>query len=322
MSQRIDIEGEIPIAMAGRRLDQGLATLLPDYSRNRLANWIKSGDVLLDGKACRPKDVLAGGELYSLHAELVAEVAPSAESIPLEILFQDDALLVINKPASLVVHPGAGNPDGTLMNALLHHAPQLAGIPRAGIVHRLDKMTSGVMVVAANLQSHNALVAAMANRDISRDYEAVVNGVFTAGGKVDAMIGRHPVDRKRMAVVGNGRPAVTHYRVIEKFRAHTFVKLKLETGRTHQIRVHMQHIRHAVVGDPVYGSRPRVPARATESLRSMLQAFPRQALHAKRLEFSHPVTGETISFEAPCPDDISSLVAALRDDFKLNSGNE
>lgn len=316
MSQRIDIEGQIPVELAGKRLDQALAELLPDYSRSRLTAWIRAGEVLLEGNTCRPRDALLGGERFTLHAVLDTESAPEAEPIPLDIVFQDDALLVINKPAGLVVHPGAGNRAGTLMNALLHHVPQLAAIPRAGIVHRLDKQTSGLMVIASNLASHNTLVSAMAQRNVSREYEAVINGVLTAGGKVDAAIGRHRVDRKRMAVGENGRHAVTHYRVIEKFRAHTHVELKLETGRTHQIRVHMQYIRHSIVGDPVYGGRPRVPAKASEELRTQLQQFPRQALHAKRLEFMHPVSGEMQQFQAPRPDDMQGLINALREDSK------
>jgi 23S rRNA pseudouridine1911/1915/1917 synthase len=236
-------------------------------------------------------------------------------------VFEDDDLLVINKPPGLVVHPAAGNPDGTLLNALLHHAPDLAALPRAGIVHRLDKDTSGLMMVARNLAAHTRLVADLQARDIRREYLAVVNTVLTAGGEVDAPIGRHPVDRKRMAVVSGGKPAVTHYRVVERYRAHTLVRLRLETGRTHQIRVHMAHIHCPVTGDPVYGGRLRQPRGAGELLRTVLQGFRRQALHAERLAFRHPGSGEPVSWEAPVPPDMQELIEALREDAGQVAGN-
>ena len=233
----------------------------------------------------------------------------------LDVVYEDADLLVINKPAGLVVHPGAGNASGTLMNGLLAHAPQLESLPRAGIVHRLDKDTSGLLLVAKSLPAHTALVRALAERAISRQYLAICNGVLTGGGTIDAAIGRHPVDRTRMAVRDAGRPAVTHYTVIERFRAHTYVRVILETGRTHQIRVHFAYRRHALVGDPVYGGRLALPAGASEALRDALRGFRRQALHAARLELRHPVTAEDLGFEVPPPADCDRLLQALREDI-------
>ena len=249
-----------------------------------------------------------------IDAEVAAESAVEAQAIPLCVVYEDADVLVINKPPGLVVHPAAGNPDRTLQNALLHHDPELAALPRAGIVHRLDKDTSGLMMVARNLAAHNRLVTALQAREIRREYLAVVNTVLTAGGEVEAPIGRHPVDRKRMAVVAGGKPARTHYRVVERYRAHTLVRLRLETGRTHQIRVHMAHIHCPVVGDPVYGGRLRQPRGAGEALRNMLQGFRRQALHAQRLAFQHPGSGVPVSWEAPVPVDMQELIDALHAD--------
>ncbi|MGH8529302.1 MAG: 23S rRNA pseudouridine(1911/1915/1917) synthase RluD, partial [Nevskiales bacterium] len=282
-----------PATAAGQRLDKALAGLLPQYSRARLQTWIAAGAVTVNGVLPRPRDKLAGGETITVAVAEETVVSAAAQAIPLEIVYEDSAILVINKPAGLVVHPGAGNPAGTLLNALLHHAPELAKLPRAGIVHRLDKDTSGLLVVARKLEVHAALVGAMQARLVEREYEAVVCGVMTAGGTVDAAIGRHPQDRKRMTVRANSgrgeRAAVTHYRVLERFRAHTYVRVKLETGRTHQIRVHFQHIRFPIVGDPVYGRRLALPPRARPELEAVLRAFRRQALHARRLALSHPL---------------------------------
>ena len=236
------------------------------------------------------------------------------------MVHEDEALLVIDKPPGLVVHPGAGNPDATLQNALLHHCPALVNVPRAGIVHRLDKDTSGLLVIAKTLPAHTALVAALASRDVRREYEAVASGVMTAGGTVAAAIGRHPVDRKRMAVrERGGREAVTHYRVIRRFRAHTHVAVRLETGRTHQIRVHLAHVRHAIVGDPVYGRRPALPKQPTPYLVETLHAFRRQALHARRLGFVHPFEEREMLFEAPLPADMQALLAALEEDMNAHA---
>lgn len=316
MIEPVRHEGVIPAEFRGQRLDQALAQLLPEYSRSRIKAWIDAGRVTLGGVAPRPRDAVNGGESWSLLAEPQQEVAMRPQEIPLDIVFEDEALLVIDKPPGLVVHPGAGNPDATLQNALLHHCAALVNIPRAGIVHRLDKETSGLLVVAKTLQAHAALVAALAERDVKREYETIVAGVMTAGGKVDAPIGRHPVDRKRMAVrERGGRDAVTHYRVLRRFRAHTHVAVQLETGRTHQIRVHMAHIRHPVVGDPVYGRRMALPKNPAPELATALRTFRRQALHARRLGFAHPLDGRAMQFEAPLPADMSQLLEVLARDL-------
>jgi 23S rRNA pseudouridine1911/1915/1917 synthase len=321
MTQTIHLSVSIPESMRGRRLDQALAELVPDYSRSRLQQWIRAGQVALDGRVPKTREIVQGGEQVQIDAEVTVETASKAQAIALNVVYEDDDLLVINKPPGLVVHPAAGNPDGTLLNALLYHAPDLAALPRAGIVHRLDKETSGLMMVARNLAAHTRLVAALQARDIGREYLAVVNSVLTAGGTVDAPIGRHPVDRKRMAVVSGGKPAVTHYRVVERFRAHTLVRLRLETGRTHQIRVHMAHIHCPVTGDPVYGGRLRQPRGAGDSLRTVLQGFRRQALHAQRLALQHPGSGEPVSWEAPVPPDMQELIEALREDAGQAAGD-
>ena len=288
--------------------------MFPDYSRSRLKAWVLDGSVLIDGAARRPRDPVQGGERVVLTVRVDAAVRAGPEPMALEIVFEDDDLLVIDKPPGLVVHPGAGNASGTLMNGLLAHAPQLESLPRAGIVHRLDKDTSGLLLVAKSLPAHTALVRALAERAVSRRYLAICNGVLTGGGTIDAAIERHPVDRTRMAVRDSGRPAVTHYTVIERFRAHTFVNVVLETGRTHQIRVHFAHRRHPLVGDPVYGGRLALPAGASAALRDALRAFRRQALHAARLELRHPVTGEDLGFEAPPPADFQELLRVMRED--------
>ncbi len=321
MSHSIHLSVSIPESMRGRRLDQALAELVPDYSRSRLQQWIRSGQVSLDGRIPKTREIVLGGERVQIDAEVAAESACQPQAIPLAIVYEDADVLVINKPPGLVVHPAAGNPDGTLQNALLHHDPALAALPRAGIVHRLDKDTSGLMMVARNLAAHNRLVAALQAREIRREYLAVVNTVLTAGGEVEAPVGRHPVDRKRMAVVAGGKPARTHYRVVERYRAHTLVRLQLETGRTHQIRVHMAHIHCPVVGDPVYGGRLRLPRGAGEALRAVLQRFRRQALHAERLAFRHPASGEPVSWEAPMPPDMQALIETLRADAEQAGGD-
>ena len=315
MHETIRLAARIPDEQAGRRLDQVLAELFPEYSRSRLSQWIKAGQVRLDDRLPRPRDPVQGGEQVLIEAELEPEGRVEAEAIPLEIVHEDEAILVLHKPAGLVVHPAAGNPAGTLQNALLHHDPGLAALPRAGIVHRLDKDTSGLMVVARSLAAHKSLVEQLQARTMGREYEAVVQRVLTAGGTIDAPIGRHGVDRKRMAVTPGGKPAVTHYRVLERFRGHTHVRVRLETGRTHQIRVHMAHIHCPLVGDPVYGGRPRIPKGTGEALRVALRSFPRQALHAVRLTLRHPLQGVEMSWESPLPEDMLALLAVLRTDL-------
>jgi len=306
----------VPESAAGRRFDAVLAELFPDHSRSRLAGWIRSGEVLLDGRTVRPRDPVRGGEAVALEAVIETQVRAGPEDIPLRILHEDADVLVLDKPAGLVVHPGAGNPTGTLVNALLHHDAGLAALPRAGIVHRLDKDTSGVMMVARTLAAHTALVAQLAAREVHRQYLAVVVGALVSGGTADAAIDRHPRDRIRMAVREDGRAAVTHFRLRERFRAHTLLECRLETGRTHQIRVHMAHLKHPIVGDPLYGGPLRLPKGASDGLVEALRGFRRQALHAESLAFAHPATGEPVRCEAPVPDDLQALVAALRDDAK------
>jgi 23S rRNA pseudouridine1911/1915/1917 synthase len=313
----IRYEATVPLSGAGRRFDQALAEMFPDYSRSRLAGWIKSGAILLDGAPVAPRHLLKGGEHVRLEAELEAEVSGAPEAIALDIVHEDGHLLVLNKPAGLVVHPGAGNPAGTLLNALLHHDPKLAELPRAGIVHRLDKDTSGLMVVAKTLAAHTALVEMLSRHAVERQYEAIVLGALIAGGTVDAPIGRHHHDRLRQAVRDeeDGKHAVTHYRLRERFRAHTLLQCNLETGRTHQIRVHMAHIGHPLVGDPLYGGSLKLPKGATAELVNALRVFRRQALHAERLSFEHPASGELLSFSAARPADMDELIAALRTDL-------
>jgi len=304
----------LPQDSAGLRFDQALARALPQYSRARIAAWIASGAVQVDGRPLRGKDRVLGGEQVRIRAELPAETRLGPEAIPLEVLFRDRAILVIDKPAGLVVHPGAGNPRHTLQNALLALDPKLALVPRAGLVHRLDKDTSGLLLVARTPEAHTALTGAMAAREITREYLTVCTGVMTGGGTIDEPIGRHRTQRTRMAVRSDGRPAVTHYRVAKRFRAHTLVRVTLDTGRTHQIRVHLAHLGFPVVGDPVYGGRRRLPAGATPALAEELRTFPRQALHAARLKLRHPLTGREMEWEAPLPSDMQRLLAALEAD--------
>jgi 23S rRNA pseudouridine1911/1915/1917 synthase len=319
MPQHVQLELTIPGEMRGRRLDQALAELVSEYSRSRLQQWIRSGEVTLDERLPQVREKVMGGELVRIDALIAEQTVNAAEAIPLDIVYEDADLLVINKPAGLVVHPAAGNPAGTLLNALLHHDAQLAGLPRAGIVHRLDKSTSGLMVVARSLTAHKRLVDALQARTVKREYLTVVNSVLTAGGRIDAPIGRHPVDRKRMAVVNGGKEAVTHYRVEERYRAHTLVRVQLETGRTHQIRVHMAHRHHPVVGDPVYGGRLRLPKSADAHVIAVLSGFRRQALHATQLTLEHPVSGETMSWHADVPPDMAGLIEALRQDARQHA---
>lgn len=304
----------IPVELAGQRLDQALAKLFPEYSRSRLKAWLLDGAISVDGVSPRPRDAVQGGEQVTLQAEPMITVAAKPEPITLDVVHEDDSLIVINKPAGLVVHPGAGNAGGTLLNGLLHHAPQLEELPRAGIIHRLDKDTSGLLLIGKTLPAHTALVRLLANRDIARFYVAVCNGVLTGGGRIDAPIGRHRVDRKRMSVRDGGKPAITHYTVLERFAAHTCIRVKLETGRTHQIRVHFAHRRHALLGDPVYGGRLALPAGASDELVATLRGFRRQALHATKLEFVHPGNSEALSFEVAPPADFEKLLDVLRRD--------
>ncbi len=302
--------------LAGRRFDQALAELFPDYSRSRLTAWIKSGAARLDGAQVAPRQPVYGGERVELTVVVEREIGAQAEAIELDIVHADADVIVVNKPAGLVVHPGAGNPAGTLQNALLHFDARLAEIPRGGIVHRLDKDTSGLMVVARSMRAHTALVEQLSERDVHRQYLAIVYGAMVAGGRVDAPLGRHPRDRLKQAVREDGREAVTHYRVRERFRSMTLVECRLETGRTHQIRVHMAHVRHPLVGDPQYGGLLKLPKGAGAELVAALRGFRRQALHAEQLQFVHPRNGKPVAFEAPPPPDMQALLAALRADTR------
>jgi 23S rRNA pseudouridine1911/1915/1917 synthase len=298
----INLTATIPAALAGKRLDQALAELFPEYSRSRLQAWIKAGQVLIDEKpAVKSKELVTIGQKIAINASLPTQERWEAQPIQLNIVYEDEYIIVINKPAGLVVHPAVGNHAGTMLNALLYYAPELASIPRAGIIHRLDKDTSGLLVVTRNLAAHTKLVRKLSQHEIKREYEAVVNGIIISGNTIEAPIGRDPHNRLRMCVREDGKPAVTHYRVIKRYEAFTHLKVNLETGRTHQIRVHMAYIRHPIVGDQLYAPRLKVP----------LENFKRQALHARRLGFVHPRTNKYMEWEAPLPEDMQKLLAVL-----------
>lgn len=317
MTQVIKQQAEVTAELTGKRLDQVAAELFPDFSRAKLQEWLKEGSLTRNGQQVKPKDKAMIGDVLSLQAEQQVQVNDEAQDIQLDIVYEDASLLVLNKQAGLVVHPAAGHADGTLLNALLFHCPSLEDLPRAGIVHRLDKDTSGLMVVAKTLKAQAALVEQLQDRSMGREYDAVTLDKMTTGGKVDAQIGRHPKDRKRQAVVvSGGKPAVTHYRVVQRFRAHTHVRCKLETGRTHQIRVHLSHIKHPLVGDPLYGGRLKLPAGASEEVKLFLRQFPRQALHARSLTLVHPESGKTMSWTVPLPEDFEMLLTLLDEDLR------
>jgi len=311
---RLEKEAMVRADQAGARLDQAAAELLPEFSRARLQHWIKSGELTMDGVSARPRTVVHGGEVLRLKAMVEADRRWEPQAIALDIVHEDEDILVIDKPAGLVVHPAAGHGDGTLLNALLHHCPELAALPRGGIVHRLDKDTTGLMVVARTLAAQASLVRQLQARTVSRYYEAVVRGVMTAGGTVDAPIGRHPANRLKMAVrqVG-GKPAVTHYRVLRRYAHYSYIGVQLETGRTHQIRVHMAHIHYPLLGDPLYGT-GYAPALASQDATAVVRGFARQALHARRLSLAHPGSGETMSWHSELPADFAALLAALESD--------
>ena len=314
---KLELMVEIQPHQLGMRLDQALAEILSQYSRSRIKTWILDGHVQVNGTVLdKPKERVLGGEKIRIDTVIEEEVNHQAENIPLNIVYEDDAILVINKPRDLVVHPGAGNPNGTILNALLHHYPDIANVPRAGIVHRLDKDTTGLMVVAKTIEAQTRLVESLQLREITREYEAVAMGIITAGGTVDEPITRHPTKRTHMAVFPTGKPAVTHYRVMERYRLHTRLRLRLETGRTHQIRVHMAHIAHPLIGDPLYGGRPRPPKGASQEFMQVLRNFDRQALHATMLRLFHPITGEQMQWDAPIPEDMQQLIKVLQDDTK------
>lgn len=315
----IQLEASTEAAHFGLRLDQVLADLFPEYSRSKLKTWIQDGNVAVNGEVITvPRHKMQMDELVTVQAEMDVQVTSEAQDIALNIVYEDEHILVINKPADLVVHPGAGNPSGTVLNALLNYCPEIDKVPRAGIVHRLDKDTTGLMVVAKTIPAQTHLVDQLQRREMSREYEAVALGTMVAGGIVDAPIGRHATKRTHMAVREMGKPAVTHFRVIEKFRAYTHLRLKLETGRTHQIRVHMAHIKHPLLGDQVYGGRPRLPKGASEEFIAALRGFQRQALHAAQLSLFHPETEEWMTWKAPLPQDMQDLLKAVKKDTADN----
>lgn len=314
LAEQVQRSLHVPDSLAGKRLDQGLAQLFPSWSRARLQRWVRDGAVTVDGRGARPRDRLLGGEVVRIDARIERDERWAPQAVAFDVVHEDDDLIVVLKPAGLVVHPGAGNPDGTLVNGLLQRFPELAMVPRAGIVHRLDKDTSGLLAVARTLPAHGALVGQLADRSMGREYLAVVEGVPTGGFSVDARIGRDPHNRLRMAVTPSGREAVTHVSIDTRFRAHALLRCRLETGRTHQIRVHLRHMGHAIVGDSLYGARGRLPMGPVEALVAAIRAFRRQALHARRLSLVHPRSGDRVLFEAPVPDDLAGLLAALTED--------
>jgi len=319
MSEQIYLEATIPPTLRGQRLDKALGSLLPDYSRTRIQQWLKEGAVSIAGSTVtQARYSVLGEETVIIEATVTPHGNDAAEPIPLDIVFEDEALLIINKPAGLVCHPGAGNLDGTLVNALLNHAPSLESLPRAGLIHRLDKDTSGLLIVAKDWAAHQKLIKTMQAREISREYFTIVHGVVTGGGTIEAPIGRHRQKRTSMAVVPNGKPAVTHYRVIERFSAQTALSVKLETGRTHQIRVHMQHIHHPLVGDSQYGGKRLLPKGVSTELREKIASYPYQALHAQRLKFNHPLSHDPLQFSAELPKILTDLISDMRKDASLN----
>ncbi|MGX9255965.1 23S rRNA pseudouridine(1911/1915/1917) synthase RluD [Pantoea ananatis] len=318
MAQQVQLTATVSESQLGQRLDQTLAELFPDYSRSRIKEWILNQRVSVNGTVTdKPKEKVLGGERVIIDAEIEEEQRWEPQNIPLDIVYEDEDIIVINKPRDFVVHPGAGNPDGTVLNALLHHYPAIADVPRAGIVHRLDKDTTGLMVVAKTVPAQTHLVDALQRREITREYEAVAIGTMTAGGTVDEPISRHSTKRTHMSVHPMGKPAVTHYRIMEHFRAHTRLRLRLETGRTHQIRVHMSHINHPLVGDPLYGGRPRPPKGASEDFITTLRGFDRQALHATMLRLYHPISGIEMEFHAAIPQDMIDLIDVLKADTEM-----
>ncbi|MDH1518069.1 23S rRNA pseudouridine(1911/1915/1917) synthase RluD [Acinetobacter johnsonii] len=313
---RLSLQFQLDEIYLGQRIDQVAATIWSDFSREKLKQWLKEGHLLVNGNSVKPKYKCEGFELLTLEVELEAQTRSLPEDIPLDIVYEDDDIIVVNKPVGMVVHPGAGNSSGTLVNALLHHYPKSAELTRAGLVHRIDKDTSGLLVVAKNLEAQFSLSKQLAKKTVYRVYDLIVYGNVIAGGTVDEPIKRHPVDRVKMAVLPGGKDAVTHYNVKERFQHFTRIQARLETGRTHQIRVHFSYIGFGLVGDPVYMPRVRVPAGATELLDETLRGFRRQALHAAELGLKHPRTGEEMLFKAPWPADLATLVDVLRTENK------
>lgn len=318
MTDKIIKNYTIPESSSQERLDQALAKLMPEYSRTQIKAWLDEGAILVDGKPCKGKVKVRGNEQITVNAVAKAQPAWGAEAIPLNIVYEDESLLIVHKPKGLVVHPGAGNQQSTMLNALLHHAPSLQSLPRAGILHRLDKNTSGLLIIAKTAAALKDLSYQLKKRTIEREYQAIVNGQIISGGTIEAPIDRHPMQRKRMAVVEDGKHAVTHYRVMERYRSFTRLRVKLETGRTHQIRVHMAHIRHPIIGDDIYGTRLQLAKHMSDELIALLRGYRTQALHAFAIGFTHPETGEFMRFEIDIPDEMKTLMAALREDLEKN----
>ncbi len=317
MTQVIKQQATVPLESSGKRLDQVAAEIFPDFSRAKLQEWMKEGSLLCNGNQGKPKNKVRVGDLLTLEVQQQEQLTDRPQDLELDVVYEDEHLLLVNKPAGLVVHPAAGHADGTLLNALLFHCPSLKELPRAGIVHRIDKDTSGLLVVAKTLKAQNSLVEQLQSHSMGREYDAIALGVITSGGTVATQIGRHPKDRKRQAVVvTGGKDSVTHYRVVKRYRAHTHLRCNLETGRTHQIRVHMAHLRHPLVGDPVYGGRLKLPAGANEELKLMLRNFSRQALHARSLTLVHPESGKAMSWTVPLPEDFELLLTLLEEDMR------
>lgn len=304
----------VPLALSGNRLDAVAAALFSQFSRSRLAEWIRAGRLTRNGQPARPRDKVDSGDELQVFPEADNRVDWAAETLPLDILYEDEHVIVVNKPAGLVVHPAAGHHGGTLVNGLMAHAPEMSSLPRGGIVHRLDKDTSGVMLAARSTLAHKHLVAQLADRSVKRIYAAVCRGTFSGGGTIDAPIGRHPTARTKMAVVSDGKPAVTHYRIAQRFGAHSLLEVRLESGRTHQIRVHLAWRKHPLIGDPLYGGRAFRPAGASAKLLDTLDGFSRQALHAREISFEHPKTGEVMCFSTEIPADMAALIACLADE--------
>jgi len=317
MSEPLNLERTVTSEYSHQRVDHIAVQLFPEYSRSKLQGWIVSGELTIDGQTRKCKEKLTGSEIMRLNASLEVEQDHQPQNIPIDVIYEDDTIIVINKPTGLVVHPGAGKKDGTLLNALLFYYPELSQVPRAGIVHRLDKDTTGLMVVARTLLAHAHLIEQLQTREMGREYEAVVCGQLTGGGVVDEPIARHSTQRTKMAVQPMGKEAITHYRLVKKFDHHTHIRLKLETGRTHQIRVHMSYLHYPLVGDSTYAGRLRLPKGISLELQTMLKQFPRQALHAQYLELIHPKTQEQVSFESDLPADFVALLEALEREFNL-----
>lgn len=319
MAQQLQLNATVADSQLGQRLDQAVAEMFPDYSRSRIKEWILDNRVQVNGKVInKPKEKVLGGEQILVDALIEEDSRWEPQDIPLNVVYEDEDIIVINKPRGLVVHPGAGNPDGTVLNALLFHYPEIGDVPRAGIVHRLDKDTTGLMVIARTVPAQTRLVESLQLREITREYEAVAIGRMTAGGIVDEPISRHPVKRTHMSVHPMGKPALTRYRVMEHFRAHTRLRLRLESGRTHQIRVHMAHINHPLIGDPLYGGRPRPLKGASDEFFQVMRKFDRQALHATMLKLYHPISGIEMQWRAELPDDMVQLINVLKADAELH----